>query len=198
MAISYRQRRQSPPRCHRPRHDRLQKGRARRSRRRHADKAAEIAPRQSSAGQDGRPHPTSEFHRGAQVSAGHRRRPTDPRAPWSRSTPRPTSPPRTKSLRRHDRQGPGRPLALEQAPRATSPSPTTMRGRHGRAVRLTTKRERAVRLQGVVYDGAGKTGCVGGYAHFTGKTGVLIQLDTDGETPIRRADQGPLRCTSPP
>ncbi|MEM6507160.1 MAG: translation elongation factor Ts, partial [Planctomycetota bacterium] len=49
------------------------------------------------------------------------------------------------------------------------------------AVRLTTG-ENVQFGAGVVYD-AGKPGCVGGYAHFTGKTGVLIQLDTEADTP---------------
>lgn len=48
-------------------------------------------------------------------------------------------------------------------------------------VRLTTG-ENVQFGAGVVYE-AGKPGCVGGYAHFTGKTGVLIQLDTDSQTP---------------
>ena len=49
------------------------------------------------------------------------------------------------------------------------------------AVRLTTG-ENVQFGDGVVYE-TGKTGCVGGYAHFTGKTGVLIQLDTQGDAP---------------
>ena len=49
------------------------------------------------------------------------------------------------------------------------------------AVRLTTG-ENVQFGAGVVFE-AGKAGCVGGYAHFTGKTGVLIQLDAEGETP---------------
>jgi elongation factor Ts len=49
------------------------------------------------------------------------------------------------------------------------------------AVRLTTG-ENVQFGAGVVFD-AGKPGCVGGYAHFTGKTGVLLELDTEGETP---------------
>ncbi|MEM1353257.1 MAG: translation elongation factor Ts [Planctomycetota bacterium] len=48
-------------------------------------------------------------------------------------------------------------------------------------VRLTTG-ENVQFGEGVVFD-AGKPGCVGGYVHFTGKVGVLIQLDTEGETP---------------
>ena len=48
-------------------------------------------------------------------------------------------------------------------------------------VRLTTG-ENVQFGSGIVYD-AGKPGCVGGYAHFTGKVGVLIQLDTTGEQP---------------
>ena len=48
-------------------------------------------------------------------------------------------------------------------------------------VRLTTG-ENVQFGAGVVYE-AGKPGCVGGYAHFTGKTGVLLQLDTESETP---------------
>jgi len=48
-------------------------------------------------------------------------------------------------------------------------------------VKLTTG-ENVQFGRGVVYD-AGKPGCVGGYVHFTGKVGVLIQLDTTGETP---------------
>lgn len=49
------------------------------------------------------------------------------------------------------------------------------------AVRLTTG-ENVQFGAGVVYEAA-KPGCVGGYAHFTGKTGVLLQLDTESETP---------------
>ncbi|MEO0476832.1 MAG: translation elongation factor Ts [Planctomycetota bacterium] len=49
------------------------------------------------------------------------------------------------------------------------------------AVRLTTG-ENVQFGDGVVYK-AGKAGCVGGYAHFTGKTGVLIQLDTEADAP---------------
>jgi len=48
-------------------------------------------------------------------------------------------------------------------------------------VRLTTG-ENVQFGAGAVYE-AGKPGCVGGYGHFTGKVGVLIQLDTDGPTP---------------
>ncbi|MGB0766516.1 MAG: translation elongation factor Ts [Phycisphaeraceae bacterium] len=48
-------------------------------------------------------------------------------------------------------------------------------------VRLTTG-ENVQFGQGVVYE-AGKPNCVGGYAHFTGKTGVLLHLDTEAETP---------------
>ena len=48
-------------------------------------------------------------------------------------------------------------------------------------VRLTTG-ENVQFGAGVVYE-PGKAGCVGGYGHFTGKIGVLIELDTEGETP---------------
>lgn len=48
-------------------------------------------------------------------------------------------------------------------------------------VRLTTG-ENVQFGSGTVFD-AGKPGCVGGYVHFTGKVGVLIQLDTEGEKP---------------
>lgn len=48
-------------------------------------------------------------------------------------------------------------------------------------VRLTTG-ENVQFGDGIVFE-AGKPGCVGGYAHFTGKVGVLIELDTEGETP---------------
>jgi len=48
-------------------------------------------------------------------------------------------------------------------------------------VRLTTG-ENVQFGKGVVYE-AGKPGCVGGYNHFTGKIGVLIELDTEGEKP---------------
>lgn len=48
-------------------------------------------------------------------------------------------------------------------------------------VRLTTG-ENVQFGTGVVYE-ATKPGCVGGYTHFTGKTGVLLQLDTESETP---------------
>ncbi|MFK7788124.1 MAG: translation elongation factor Ts, partial [Phycisphaeraceae bacterium] len=48
-------------------------------------------------------------------------------------------------------------------------------------VRLTTG-ENVQFGDGVVYE-PGKPGCVGGYGHFTGKVGVLIELDTESETP---------------
>ena len=48
-------------------------------------------------------------------------------------------------------------------------------------VRLTTG-ENVQFGDGIVFE-AGKPGCVGGYGHFTGKVGVLIELDTEGETP---------------
>ena len=48
-------------------------------------------------------------------------------------------------------------------------------------VRLTTG-ENVQFGAGAVFE-AGKPGCVGGYAHFTGKIGVLIELDTESETP---------------
>lgn len=48
-------------------------------------------------------------------------------------------------------------------------------------VRLTTG-ENVQFGAGTVFESA-KPGCVGGYGHFTGKVGVLIQLDTESETP---------------
>jgi len=48
-------------------------------------------------------------------------------------------------------------------------------------VKLTTG-ENVQFGKGVVF-AAGKPGCVGGYAHFTGKVGVLIELDAEGTTP---------------
>lgn len=48
-------------------------------------------------------------------------------------------------------------------------------------VRLTTG-ENVQFGAGAVFE-PGKPGCVGGYGHFTGKVGVLIELDTESETP---------------